>query len=311
MKNSQFKQLNFLVNRNIKLYFKDKLTFFLSLITPLILVVLFLTFLKSVYEDSLLSVLPAGFTLSENILNAFTGSWLFSSIMAVSCITVAFCSNMMVTDKISKNVQDFQIAPVKRSTISTAYAVSNFVTTFIVCFIVLIISLLYLAIVGWYISVLDIIMIIVDIVLCVLFGTLLASFVSLFISSQGGLSAMSTLVSSMYGFICGAYMPINSFGDGMKAFVCFIPGTYATVIFRKYYMGGVFNEMAKTLPAPIIESIKEGFDYTFKFFGTEVSTWVMFLILGLSVAALFVLFLVFSNIQNKKLNKNTVKKDQK
>ena len=300
MKFGQFNQLSCLVKRNVKLYFKDKLTFFLSLITPLILVVLFLTFLKSVYEDSLLMSLPEGFTISDNILNAFTGSWLFSSIMAVSCVTVAFCSNMMISDKISKSVNDFYVSPVKRSTVSTGYFISNFITTFLVCFIVLAVSLVYLAIVGWYITFVDIVMIILNIIICVLFGTLLASFVSLFISSQGGLSAISTLVSSMYGFICGAYMPIASFGDGMKAFVGFIPGTYGTILFRQYYMNGVLNEMAKTLPAQVIDSIKSGFDYNFSFFNNQVTTWVMFLVLILSVIILFTLFVVFSNLQNKK-----------
>lgn len=300
MKFGQFNQLFCLVKRNVKLYFKDKLTFFLSLITPLILVVLFLTFLKSVYEDSLLMALPDGFTISDSILNAFTGSWLFSSIMAVSCITVAFCSNMMIGDKISKSVNDFYVSPIKRSTISTSYAISNFITTFIVCFIVLLVSLLYLAIVGWYITFVDIIMIILNIILCVLFGSLLASFVGFFISSQGGLSAISTLVSSMYGFICGAYMPIASFGDGMQIFVSFIPGTYGTILFRQYYMNGVLNEMAKTLPVEVIESIKGGFDYNFNFFNNQVATWVMFLILILTIVVLFILFIVFSNLKNKK-----------
>lgn len=302
MKFAQFNQMKHLVKRNIKLYFKDKLTFFLSLITPLILVVLFLTFLKSVYETTLLDA-TKGFELSKDLVNAFTGSWLFSSIIAVSCITVAFCSNMMVTDKITKAIMDFRIAPVKRSTISTSYAISNFITTFIVCIIVLAVSLVYLALVGWYITFVDILMIILNIILCVLFGSLLASVISLFISSQGGLSAMSTLVSSMYGFICGAYMPINSFGEGMKNFVCFIPGTYATILFRQYYMNGIIAEMSKTLPKEMVAGIKEGFDYTFKFFGTEIQTGIMFLILSLSVAVLFVLFIVLSNIKNKKLTK--------
>ena len=210
---------------------------------------------------------------------------------------------MMVTDKITKAIMDFKIAPVKRSTISTSYAISNFITTFIVCIIVLAVSLVYLALVGWYITFVDILMIILNIILCVLFGSLLASVVSLFISSQGGLSAMSTLVSSMYGFICGAYMPINSFGEGMKNFVCFIPGTYATILFRQYYMNGIIAEMSKTLPQEMVAGIKEGFDYTFKFFGTEIQTGIMFLVLSLSVAVLFVLFVVLSNIKNKKLTK--------
>ena len=41
-----------LVTRNTKCYFKDKFTFFMSLITPLILLILFVTFLKNVYVDS-------------------------------------------------------------------------------------------------------------------------------------------------------------------------------------------------------------------------------------------------------------------
>ncbi len=44
-----------LVSRNIKLYFKDTGTFFTSLLSPMILLVLFVTFLGNVYENSLLN----------------------------------------------------------------------------------------------------------------------------------------------------------------------------------------------------------------------------------------------------------------
>ena len=40
------------VKRNTKLFFKDKGLFFTSLITPLILLVLYTTFLSNVYKDS-------------------------------------------------------------------------------------------------------------------------------------------------------------------------------------------------------------------------------------------------------------------
>ena len=43
--------LSALVKRNTKLYFKDKGMFFSSLITPVILLVLYATFLKKVYDD--------------------------------------------------------------------------------------------------------------------------------------------------------------------------------------------------------------------------------------------------------------------
>lgn len=49
--------LTSLVKRNTKLYFKDKGMFFSSLITPIILLVLYSTFLKKVYDDSFRSAL--------------------------------------------------------------------------------------------------------------------------------------------------------------------------------------------------------------------------------------------------------------
>ncbi|MDY2612743.1 MAG: hypothetical protein SOV77_01780 [Lachnospiraceae bacterium] len=55
-----------LVKRNIKLYFKDKGMFFTSLITPLILLVLYGTFLSNVYEDTFRSAMEAaGATVSD------------------------------------------------------------------------------------------------------------------------------------------------------------------------------------------------------------------------------------------------------
>lgn len=49
--------LGALIRRNTKLYFKDKGMFFSSLITPVILLVLYATFLKKVFDDSFRSAL--------------------------------------------------------------------------------------------------------------------------------------------------------------------------------------------------------------------------------------------------------------
>ena len=51
-----------LTRRNTKLFFKDKGMFFSSLITPIILLVLYVTFLAKVYRDSFASAIPQGIT---------------------------------------------------------------------------------------------------------------------------------------------------------------------------------------------------------------------------------------------------------
>ena len=296
----------YMLGRNIKVYFKDKLTFVFSLMTPIILVVLFLLFLKGVYEDSLVNSIPEGFELSQKMIDAFTGSWLFSSIMTTSCITVAFCSNMRIDDKLKKTLRGFEIAPIDRFSLSLSYTVSNFITTLLICVIVLIISLIYLAIAGWYLSFGDIMLIIVNTVLTVMMGSLFISLVGRLINSQGALSGVCTLVSSMYGFLCGAYMPISSMGKGIQNFVGFIPGTYSTVIFRKAYMGGILDEMSKTIPKQAVDAIGEGFDCEYYFFDNKVATGTLFAVVIVTIVVLLVAYLALNiKIRRKKAQPNS------
>lgn len=50
-----------LISRNRKLFFRDRGMFLSSLITPVILIVLYATFLANVYKDSFLSAVPPPF----------------------------------------------------------------------------------------------------------------------------------------------------------------------------------------------------------------------------------------------------------
>ena len=73
-----------LMRRNVRLFFKDKGMFFTSLITPMILLVLYATFLAKVYRDSFTAALPAGFSLDSAVIDATVGGQLISSLLAVS-----------------------------------------------------------------------------------------------------------------------------------------------------------------------------------------------------------------------------------
>ena len=114
--------LKVLIKRNVKLFFKDKGMFLTSLITPVILLVLYATFLGNIYRDSFQQGLPEFVKLSEELLDGLVGGQLISSLLAVSCITVAFCSNiLMVQDKANGTIKDLSISPVKKSTLALSY----------------------------------------------------------------------------------------------------------------------------------------------------------------------------------------------
>ena len=108
------KSVSLLIKRNIKLFFKDKGMVFTALITPVCLLFMYVIFLADIYKDSFLLGFPEGVTLTDSVLNALVGGQLSSSLLAVSCVTVAFCSNFLsVQDKASGILKDFHVSPVK------------------------------------------------------------------------------------------------------------------------------------------------------------------------------------------------------
>ena len=274
--------LGALIRRNTKLYFKDKGMFFTSLITPVILLVLYATFLAGVYEDSFRGALTAaGASVPDGVIRGCVGAQLISSILAVCCVTVAFCSNLlMVQDKVTGARRDLTIAPVKPGTLALGYFLSTLLSTLLVCLTATAVCLGYLACVGWYLTAGDVAALLLDVVLLVSFGTALSSCVSFPLSTSGQGSAVGTVVSAGYGFLCGAYMPISSFSDGLQKLLSLLPGTYGTSLLRNHALRGVLEEMrAFGFPAEVIEAIRDSVDCNLYFFGSRVPLAAMYVVL--------------------------------
>ena len=296
------KTLRALVKRNTKLFFKDKGMFFTSLITPAILLVLYATFLSKVYKDSFLAALPAGIPMTDELINGCVGGQLISSILAVSSVTVSFCSNMlMVQDKANGSIKDITISPVKGSVLALGYYLSTLVSTLIICFAATAICLIYVASIGWYMSIADVLMLIFDIFLLVMFGTALSSIINFFLSTQGQISAVGSIISSCYGFICGAYMPISQFSVGLQRVLSFLPGTYGTALVRNHAMRGVLEEMSNVgFPKDAINGIKDTVDCNLYFFGNKVNVGTMYIILGATVVVLVGIYIMMNVVKAKK-----------
>ena len=295
--------LHALVKRNTKLFFKDKGMFFTSLITPVILLVLYGSFLGGVYEDTFRGVLEGfGAPVSDRLLGGCVGGELASSLLAVCCVTVAFCSNMrMVQDKVSGARHDLTITPVRSGTLALGYYIATLLSTLLVCYVATGVCLLYLAKVGWYLTGGDVLCLLLDVLLLVLFGTALSSIINHFLSSQGQISAVGTIVSAGYGFLCGAYMPISQFSEGLQKLISFLPGTYGTSLLRNHALRGVFGEMeAQGFPAEAVETIRDAVDCNLYFFGDRVEPGAMYAVLGGAVVVLIAVYVLLNVLRGAK-----------
>ena len=140
-----------------------------------------------------------------------------------------------------------------------------------------------------------------DVVLLVLFGTALSSCVNYPLSTSGQSSAVGTIVSAGYDFVCGAFMPISNFSGGLQKVISLLPGSYGTSLLHNHAMRGVVEEMGRAgFPAEVVEAIRDSVDCNLYFFDANVETGTMYLILGGSMLLLVGIYVVMNMLARRR-----------
>ena len=207
----------------------------------------------------------------------------------------------MIKDKTSGARHDFTISPVRPATMAMGYYIASLSSTLIITFSAAAVCLGYLACVGWYLTVCDVLALLLDVFLLTMFGTALSSCINFWLTTDGQASAVGTIVSAGYGFICGAYMPISNFGSGLQKVLSFLPGTYGTSLLRNHTLRGTFAEMESLgFPKQVVEAIRDSVDCNLYFFDHQVSNGQMYLILVGSIAVLVALYVVINRVAGRR-----------
>lgn len=290
-----------LMSRNRKLFFKDKGMLFSSLITPVILIVLYATFLAKVYRDSFVSAISDLVTVSDKLIDGTVAAQLAAALLAVSCVTVTFCVNLtMIQDRANGTRKDFNVSPVSRARLYLGYFLSTVVNSMMVNGLALVLCLGYMYKMGWYMSAADVLWVILDEILLVLFGSTLSGIICFPLTTQGQLSAVGTIVSAGYGFLCGAYMPISNFGSGLQKVLSYLPGTYGTSLLKNHMLRGIFEEMERnSLPDEMITAIRDTLDCNPQFRGSVVSVSQMLLLMAGSLVVFGIIFFFMTFLPEK------------
>lgn len=296
------KTLMSLINRNRKLFFRDKGMLLSSLITPIILIVLYATFLAKVYKDSFVSNIPDVSIISEKLINGTVAGQLAAALLAVSCVTVTFCVNLtMVQDRANGVRKDFDVSPVRKPVIYLGYFFSTVLNSLMVNLLALALCLGYIGMMGWYLTALDVVLLIFDMFILVLFGAVLSSIVCYPLKTQGQMSAVGTIVSAGYGFVCGAYMPISNFGEGLQKAMSYLPGTYGTSLIKNHMLRGVFKEMeTEGFPSTVVKGIADSLDCNPVFRGNIVEPSIMIVIMIVTIVVLGGIYLLITALPEKK-----------
>ena len=96
-------------------------------------------------------------------------------------------------------------------------------------------------------------------------------------------------------------MPLSSFSKTLQNILSFLPGTYATSLFRNHSLNGPFREMLRlNIPVDVIDELKKAFDCKISFFGSDVTIDMMYTILVSSIITLTIIFIIMNKYKKKK-----------
>ncbi|MFJ7750105.1 ABC transporter permease [Arthrobacter sp. NPDC097144] len=241
-----------LMSRNLRLFFRDRMGVFFSLLSALILFLLYTLFLGSNQVDGLQESFPAA---TRDDVKGFVDTWMFAGIVGITAVTTGLgAMNVFVDDSSSGRFRDFLVSPIRRETLIVGYLLSAAVVALIMTTVVLIISLVYLYLVdgvsfdaGTIATVYGFLAL-----SCVAFAALSAFAVSL-VRTAGAYSALSTIVGTILGFLAGSYIPVGALPEGVRTVVNALPFMQSAVPVRQEMTADSLQALTGGSPEAVTE----------------------------------------------------------
>ena len=291
-----------MIRRNLKIFLKDKANIFFALLSPLIVLGLYVIFIGRMQTDGLLQALSEmGISGAEKEVRSFCDSWMLTGVMACACITVPLCAcGVMIQDKMRGITADLLASPVPYWLPRAAYFCAVVAAGIVLSGIVLCICFIWLAFSGWALTVGEVFGCIGTMILSVLSSSGLLVLLTGFLKTEGAFTGVNIVFGTVVGFLIGAYMPIGSFPKGVQYVTLFFPGTYSAGLFRNLMMRGTADLLAEKTTAQFVEGLEKQFSMTFDFFGYEVHASAMAIVLAVTALVFIACNLVITFIRPRK-----------
>lgn len=293
-----------LTKRNLLLFFKDKQAILFSLLTSIIVLVLYLLFLKSSYVDAMNNVIASNeglsFFIKDEDVNMYANLILLTGILGSAMITVPYnCLTNVVRDRESKIDYDILATPIKRGKVVLSYFVSAALSSVILNGIILTAGLLMIGAQGsLYMNAFQILAVYGIVALGSVSATAFFIILVIGFKSSNASGAFFGILSAASGFVIGAYIPISQFSEKVQTVCNIFPASHITITLRNLLMNGLLGHMDSSLGGVdngmFVSTIKNLFGFNAHMFNKSVSISGSLIyvvaVIGLCIVAQTILF---------------------
>ena len=264
------------IKRNVLLFFKDWQSILFSLLTSIIVLVLYLLFLKGTFVSAIQSAMEqypglASMVLQKDI-DMFANLFLLSGILGSAMISVPFsCITVLVKDRANKVDYDILATPMKRGQIIFAYFVSAVLTSILLNSIILAVGLIGIRMQGnMYLNISQVVKAFSVVALGSISASAIFMIVVLFFKTVSACEAFFGILSAASGFVIGAYIPISQFSNEVQTVCNLFPASQITIMLRNILLNGLLEHINTSLQGVdqgiFVLSLKEYFTFQAKLF---------------------------------------------
>ena len=274
-----------LTKRNMLVYFKDRQAILFSLLTSVIVFVLYLLFLRNTFVDAINQALAEMPMVRELVmdddLNMFTDIKLLVGILGSAAITVPFsCLRTVTSDRETRVDQDILATPVSRGQIVLAYFTASALSAIVMTSVILTAGLVILQLRGnLYLGLRGILGAYGVTALGCVSSTALFMNIVLFFRSGSASSAFFGILSAVSGFVIGAYIPVSQFSGSVRTVCNLFPASHITILLRNVLLGGVLGHIDNGIggldQGEFVQVLKDVFTFKADMFGSSLNTAAM------------------------------------
>ena len=264
------------IKRNVLLFFKDWQSILFSLLTSIIVLVLYLLFLKGTFVSTIQSAMEQypglASVVTEKDIDMFANLLLLTGILGSAMISVPFsCITTLVRDRANKVDYDILATPLKRGQIIFAYFVSAVLTSTLLTDIILAVGLIGIRMQGnMYLNISQVVKAFSVVALGSISASAIFMIIVLFFKTVSACEAFFGILSAASGFVIGAYIPISQFSNEVQTVCNLFPASQITIMLRNILLNGLLEHINTSLQGVdqgmFVLSLKEYFTFQAKLF---------------------------------------------
>jgi len=241
------KRFQALVQRNLRVFGRDRAQVFFSLFAPMILLMLYVFFLGRLQVETMTEGMQGS---DSSKIEAFIYAWVLVGMVAITTLTTSLSAlASFVDDRVTGRFKEFRVSPVRNTELVVGYMVSAVLISTMISLSVLLVGSVVFGLLydAWstptgYAQAAG-----YTVLLCFVFSSLAALVVTL-VHSEGAFAGLATMVGTLAGFLAFAYIPIGVVSSTVASVLNTLPFAQGSMLLRDPISGPLLEQMIAPIP---------------------------------------------------------------